>query len=156
VDIDYSVLQSENAFGGTGLTFDLNSEYIFQVDPELDENYLPINTSITIDAGIDLGFEFTGLAPDLGYKETIFSTGIEEKLRQEEVLVFPNPVSDGVVYLSMDVNYMELLDVNGRRVMAKREKSRFFHLPSGIAPGTYLLKLNSSSGTILKKLLVAH
>ncbi len=84
---DHSVLAVKNIDGGSSVTHsifwnngtDIESSNVdpattWYLDPSLDTNYHPLSSSSAIDAGVDVGFPFNGIAPDLGAFETPVNT----------------------------------------------------------------------------------
>ena len=154
VDIDYSVLQSDNEFGGSPVSYDLSSENILQIDPELDENYLPINTSIAVDAGIDLGFSFDGLAPDLGFRETPFSTSTSKFPKPISILVSPNPLRGNEIFFSDQVELASLTNLSGAVLLPSSKVNGSLNIPYYLSNGIYLLKLEIGSQNSYEKLVI--
>ncbi len=103
-----------------------------------------------------------------GYTESfVFATqcetNIDELAPDITVKVFPNPFVD---YLTIDIDtgealvgQMELIQLDGRRIWHQNLGSitgnqRFdVHQAGNLIPGIYLLKLNTSRGTMVRKLI---
>ncbi|QGY47185.1 T9SS type A sorting domain-containing protein [Maribellus comscasis] len=132
----------------------LNAER--KADGSLPEiNYLkPKAGSDLVDAGMDVGLEYYGTAPDLGAIESDFATGaIDLDLNKDKIKVFPNP-SDSK-RINVDLGNMEssqtaaidIYDCNGKTVYQKKNidasygNQRFISLDlSGLDSGIYILR----------------
>jgi hypothetical protein len=86
--------------------------------PDIEYMHLAPGSDL-IDAGVDVGLFFTGVAPDLGCFETL-STGIPEMRSSPQVSCYPNPVSEtGFLKFSLSSGgrcEIRLLDLSGRYV----------------------------------------
>lgn len=74
-----------------------------------------------------------------------------------EPLIFPNPAHHTVIiHLEKEIDKLELVDMNGKVVLAKQVQSTQFNLdlPSSIAFGTYTVKLYVENEVYSKKLII--
>jgi hypothetical protein len=117
--------------------------------PKLD--FLKLSpTSKLIDAGIDVGLPFAGVAPDLGAFETGMVTGISRKeIKNDFFRVYPNPVKD-ILYISAikeDVKLisLKLYDIRGVEIYRSTETGDCKLDFSGYKSGIYILKIKSGS-----------
>lgn len=77
-------------------------------------------------------------------------------LKNENVKVYPNPVSD-ILTVSMDVpiDNLYLFDAQGRMLLQKSPSAQTFNLDvSGFESGTYLLKIHSGSTRKVQKISI--
>ena len=92
--------------------------------------------------------------------ETSTPTGIEELVNSASVNVFPNPVT-GSLYVNMNVIKscaitFNICDITGRRLSStentlKQGTSQQVFNTASLAPGVYILDIQTESGTIQKK-----
>lgn len=74
--------------------------------------------------------------------------GLEERTAQNEFKVYPNPVNNGMLFLSRPADVV-LYDISGRKVAEKKEAS--FLNVDGISKGVYLLQ--TADGTSRKVIM---
>ena len=86
--------------------------------PEMDYLHL-VPGSDLIDAGVNVGLSFAGIAPDLGCFETI-ATGIQDQSVSMEVFCYPNPLNErGLLRFNLNSGgrcEIRLFDSSGRYV----------------------------------------
>ncbi len=118
--------------------------------PDIPYMYLS-ETSVLVDAGVDLGLPYNGAAPDIGCFERGHLSGLNSW--QDPVLslkIFPNPAS-GFTHLIPGKDYsgplvVQIVDMYGRQVESfdfeniEQEQELFLDL-SGIQQGIYVLQV---------------
>ncbi len=138
----------------------------------------PVQGSAIIDAGVDIGFPFSGTAPDLGAFETTYLTSIQtiEKNESEGITLFqnyPNPFNlhTNIHYILYESGYVDLSVYNifGAKIhtiVQQYQGPGEFTVPWNIendssisvSDGFYFYRLSisnsSGSSTIIKKLLL--
>ena len=86
--------------------------------PDMDYLHLASSSDL-IDAGVDIGLPFAGVAPDLGYFETGI-TGVTDYKLSMEVFCYPNPVNErGMLQFNLTMAgrcEILLFDISGRYV----------------------------------------
>lgn len=82
--------------------------------------------------------------PTPGISNLLSSTG-ENMIALEPLMVYPNPIKEGMLYLSAERSFSLFLP-DGREVLARQNAGQFS--VSGLMPGFYLLK--TSSGETIK------
>ena len=110
-------------------------------------NFLKLKEgSDLIDKGMDLGFAFVGVAPDLGAFESNFSTGLNELSADSQILLFPNPTHD---YLNFNQRFthIEIIDLMGKLVYSADNRNQI-NIQS-LLTGIYLIKAKTSNNSIL-------
>lgn len=74
----------------------------------------------------------------------------------EGLNLYPNPVSNGKVYISTK-NDLEkeviIFDLLGKKVLQTMINSRELNIPN-ISPGVYIIKINENNATATRKLIV--
>lgn len=79
-------------------------------------------------------------------------TSLDDNLDQN-LSIYPNP-SEGMIYIESDelqIESLEILDINGKSVIQKTGNSREIDI-SELSNGYYLLKVNSTSGILVKRI----
>ena len=117
--------------------------------PDIDFMKL-VPGSDLIDAGVDVGLPYNGIAPDLGYYETA-SLGIDDFLIGKSFASYPNPFSaeTTIVFNLKQASSITLSVYNllGMKVMDVAEKAfpagsnTIVLKRNGLSPGTYILAL---------------
>ena len=111
--INYSNLIMPDGASGSN-NINENPEF---VDPE-DLNYQLSESSPCIDAGIDIGYEFYGEAPDMGCFEYGLPTSLSD-LKLLDVIIYPNPAKDIVNVKSVEnVKELYITDLSGKKVLS--------------------------------------
>lgn len=82
----------------------------------------------------------------------LVSASIDENLNNS-VSVFPNPTEDMVFIAAegLDIQQVELISITGKLVLAKEGQINSLSL-QGMAKGTYILRITSTQGVVLKKI----
>ena len=138
--------------------------------PRQPDGSLPINNfarlnpaSDLIDAGINVGFPYSGAAPDLGLYE-VAATPLAPASAAEawQVAVYPNPAHAQVALnlppslrrQPVTAALVDALDrVVRQQVLPATPDAPFLPL-ANVAPGLYFLRLTTDQGTLVKKLVV--
>ncbi|HTN45673.1 MAG TPA: T9SS type A sorting domain-containing protein [Flavipsychrobacter sp.] len=84
------------------------------------------------------------------------TTAVRDKVNENFIKVYPNPAKDRIFIdseLSLPIQRISLVDVTGRILLEKDGNVRQINL-SQVMPGTYFLKLQTSEGLLVKKLIV--
>jgi len=151
-------INTYNTFSSnSGVTVDANDflsidEFLLiaprQADGSLPEvNFLKLKEgSDLIDKGMNLGFAFTGPAPDLGAFESRYSTGIPDLSTDEQIVFYPNPVQQNM-YFKQHLNQVEIFNFEGK-VVFTAENITQINL-SSFANGIYLIKVKQPDHSIL-------
>jgi hypothetical protein len=74
----------------------------------------------------------------------------------ENLSVFPNPVENGIIYISIKYDLpktIEIYDVLGKRIIATTIKNKALDI-SRLAPGIYILKIKVKELSATRKLVV--
>ncbi len=106
-------------------------------------------TSPCIDAGTDIGYQYFGLAPDMGCFEFGNNVGISNP-QKENTIVFPNPVKD---IMSVDLTgnktaTMEIFNIAGQSVFQKHDVQTAGTVNlSQLKPGVYYIVIKSENKT---------
>lgn len=100
-----------------------------------------------------LGFFFTFSA---SAQETKQQPKLQETTVIEGLNLFPNPVSNGKVYITSK-NDLEkeiiIFDVLGKKVLQTLISSRELNI-SNLSPGVYIIKINEGGASATRKLIV--
>jgi len=105
-------------------------DYMQMLNPRQSDGSLPeitllhlVPTSGLIDKGTNVGFTYSGLAPDLGAFEYSNTTAIETVLSDGNIRIYPNPVNEKAIIslnaISNDVLTINVFDMTGRMVVNK-------------------------------------
>lgn len=86
------------------------------------------------------------------------STGIEDYIKEEEILVYPNPVSDNLTVSIKNDNFkvtaMAIYDNNGKLVMTKSVNDNNFEITTNnLAAGQYFLRLSDKNKGVTTKFI---
>ena len=85
---------------------------------------------------------------------TITDVSVNEH-NQIEVKVYPNPATNFVQVSSDQIQRVEIYNMMGQLVFEQNyNESHIVISTSGIAPGTYAVKVTASNGTITKQVVV--
>jgi len=101
-----------------------------------------------IDKGMDLGFPYSGTAPDLGafeYQSTS-ATGISEMDLNKTNWFYPNPVKQSIYFGDNHFNQLTIYDLNGRKIVDS-EYTLSIDV-SFLDKGYYLLVIKGDKGEI--------
>lgn len=97
----------------------------------------------------------------------LFSVGVsaqdvkqQPKLQEnnpiEGLSLYPNPVSNGKVYISTKEDLekeITIFDVLGKKVLQTQLSSRELNV-SALSPGVYIIKINENQATATRKLII--
>jgi hypothetical protein len=134
--------------------------------PDIDYLHLASGSDL-IDAGVDVGLPYKGVAPDLGYFETGIS-GITDYIQSMKITFYPNPVNKtGSIHLNINSGgrcEIRLFDISGRYIKTLADKfivageQVISFDASGFRNGLYIyrIKLNNANiftGKFVKTLL---
>ncbi len=118
-----------------------------------------------IDKGMDLGFPFLGIAPDLGafeYQPDVI-TAVSEFSESHLPLVYPNPVTDSAAYLAISVDAPQKVSMSLFSLSGELLRSNFLgtyqsgevKLPfQDLSPGTYLLNVFLGNKKEVMKIII--
>ncbi|NOG44584.1 MAG: T9SS type A sorting domain-containing protein [Calditrichaeota bacterium] len=133
--------------------------------PEIELLHLAQGSDL-IDSGVDLGYSFKGLAPDLGAFESDYTTSIENKGTPGSFYLsqnYPNPFNPGTTIrfslVSAGMVNFSIFDVSGRRIETlintwmgrgiHNVKFNAEHYPSGV----YFYRIESQGYFETKKMI---
>lgn len=118
-------------------------------------NTAPINTFKNMYENAD-GTPFTVAADSVMNISVITAIG---QTRLNSVKVYPNPVRDGVIKLSLPSNLTivsaTLLDVEGKLIVDFGTNPGTSLRTNGVAKGVYTLNVQTSEGTLVRKVIIA-
>ncbi|MDD4970271.1 MAG: DUF2271 domain-containing protein [Paludibacter sp.] len=78
------------------------------------------------------------------------TSAVEELKMSNLYQVYPNPTSSSIFVDGLDINQIEVFNVSGKSLM----KTSLHNVNlSSLPKGTYMLKINSETGTIMKKII---
>ncbi|MDD4970400.1 MAG: T9SS type A sorting domain-containing protein [Paludibacter sp.] len=104
-----------------------------------------------IDKGMNLGFSFIGLAPDLGAFESNYSTGLEPENYSQQSLFYPNPVHQNI-YFTRQMKSVEIFDFQGKLISSAQQVNQL-NL-SALKNGIYLLRAKQDNdNSVMQKLI---
>ena len=92
----------------------------------------------------------------LSAQETKQQSKLQETTSIEGLSLYPNPVSNGKVYISSknDLNKeIIIFDVLGKKVLQTTLTSKELGI-SNLSPGVYIIKINEGDATSTRKLIV--
>ena len=125
-----------------------------------------VNQTVTISSvGMEYNTTHTGklhyFSSDLENSEvvvpvTVIATIISvNEYNQVEVSIYPNPATDYVQIFSEQIERVEVYNMLGQRVFDQFYGDSHVLIPtSGMAPGTYAVKVTTTEGTITKQVVV--
>ncbi|WP_338407141.1 T9SS type A sorting domain-containing protein [uncultured Flavobacterium sp.] len=93
---------------------------------------------------------------DLSAQEARQQPKLQETTSIEGLNLYPNPVSNGKVYISSknDLNKeIIIFDVLGKKVFQQMMSSKELNI-SNLTPGVYIIKVNEAGATATRKLIV--
>ena len=125
--------------------------------PNLDFLRLAPNSPL-IDAGINVGLPYAGVAPDLGAFETDLTTGISPKeIKYDIFSIYPNPVKDilSISFSNADVKEisLKLSDLRGVELFESTETGDYNLDFSKYQSGIYLLQVIYEGKTSINKII---
>jgi hypothetical protein len=80
----------------------------------------------------------------------------QENTSIEGLSLYPNPVSNGKVYISTKEDLekeITIFDVLGKKVLQTQLSSRELNV-SALSPGVYIIKINENQATATRKLII--
>nr|WP_315156945.1 T9SS type A sorting domain-containing protein [uncultured Flavobacterium sp.] len=80
----------------------------------------------------------------------------QENTPIEGLSLYPNPVSNGKVYISTKEDLekeITIFDVLGKKVLQTQLSSRELNV-SALSPGVYIIKINENQATATRKLII--
>jgi len=146
-------INTYNSFSaGIGVTVDANdflsTDETLLIAPRQTDGSLPnVNFlklkqgSDLIDKGMNLGFPFFGIAPDLGAFESEYLTTVTDLKNDGGILFYPNPAQQ-ILYFNHRTSHVEILDIQGKSVYSG-ENILELNL-SALKNGIYLLKVKEA------------
>jgi hypothetical protein len=81
---------------------------------------------------------------------------LQENTPIEGLSLYPNPVSNGKVYISTKEDLekeITIFDVLGKKVLQTQLSSRELNV-SALSPGVYIIKINENQATATRKLII--
>ncbi len=157
----YQIMDIFPSFEVNGTTFNNvvwsrifeNEQYQHEFDYDTDLYFSP-GVGIIRKAWID-GQGISHCWDLIDWQSNIY-TGIgEDKLQNNEIIVFPNPASDQITVTCTGLEYAEILNLQGDFVC--RSTARNFRCEfdlKDLPPGVYFLKLNTAEGVYTRKVVV--
>lgn len=110
--------------------------------PQVDAgtSFFALNGEVLVDTQ-----DYLGIAPDMGYAETM-TTGLEED-REDLFSVFPNPVGSELYLIGpvLDIEQVQLFDMQGRSVATDFAWTNVLAV-GALSPGVYHLQVQHTSG----------
>jgi|GEM_PF-2732656 len=159
-------ISSDNSFANKFLGFETYADYN-EMDPQLDMNFVPVATSIAIDAGnpdgvtmlTDLAGEdrIQGDQIDIGAFESPFLIAtVTENLNTSGIKIYPNPFIDYLTISDIEgITSIRLLDVLGREIQ-QFSVQRELNINGKLSKGIYFLELATNGKKYLKKIKKAR
>jgi hypothetical protein len=92
----------------------------------------------------------------LSAQETKQQPRTQETTSIEGLSLYPNPVSNGKVYITSKNDYDKeviIFDILGKKVLQTTLSSRELNI-SNLSPGVYIIKINEEEATATRKLIV--
>lgn len=92
----------------------------------------------------------------LAAQETKQQPKLQENTSIEGLSLYPNPVSNGKVYISTKEDLekeITIFDVLGKKVLQTQLNSRELNV-SSLSPGVYIIKINENQATATRKLII--
>jgi hypothetical protein len=100
-----------------------------------------------------LGFFFT---LSVSAQESKQQSKLQETTVIEGLNLYPNPVSNGKVYISSKNDLdkeITIFDVLGKKVLQTSMSSKELNIAT-LSPGVYIIKINESEATATRKLII--
>lgn len=110
------------------------------------------DNNVYIDAGTDIGFDFIGSAPDMGYYE-YGSVEYISSIEKNNIVIYPDP-ADNFIKLKIknfNIQSVTIYDLTGKEVLIVKEKNTLDI--SDLFPGMYFLKISLANKTISGKFI---
>ena len=115
-----------------------------------NQNFQLQETSACIDAGTDIGYEFYGIAPDMGCYEFGIPTFIDEQEKNES-FAFPNPATDVLRLENTSLaKAYTIVDITGKTVLEKQFNGQHNTTidVSALKEGVYFLRVSLQNNHI--------
>ncbi len=139
-EINYcNLTMPDGATGGNNI--DENPQFVDvnNLDFQLQE------TSPCIDAGLDIGYEYIGDAPDMGCYEYGLPTSVSN-YETHELFIYPNPSTEYItVTNTKNIEVISVVDISGKSILNKQlsgENNVTIDV-SGFRAGTYFIVAKS-------------
>ena len=135
--------RSKGIFFGT--LFEFNFLYLLNQTISMKKNYFYITTLLVLFFSLNLQAQDTKPA-----------TKQQESAIIEGLSMYPNPVSNGRVYISTKNDSDKeviIFDLLGKKVLQTMLSSRELNT-SSLIPGVYIIKINEDNATATRKLIV--
>ncbi len=156
LNIDHCIMQLQNDFFGDLLDYTLDAESIMYLDPKFEENYSLSNLSEAIDFGVDIGFPYEGLGPDLGYDESPFSTNIVDLPFEDQASFFPNPLTSTSLVTKEKFDLARIYSLDGKLIQESKGNGSSIFIPDTFDNGIYFLHLQVGDQLTIKKLMISR
>jgi len=118
-----------------------------------------METSPCIDAGIDIGLEYIGEAPDMGCYEYDPSTGTNN-YQTDNLKIFPNPTNGKIKFEFADNNpvrtgqQIKVTDLTGKTIIEKQEIQQNESIDlSGFGSGIYIISIETDKEIFTTKIV---
>ena len=124
--------------------------------PEITLLHL-VATSVMIDKGTNLGYPFSGTAPDLGAFEYSSTTAVEEISDDNSTIKIHYSTANKCIIVNGNVSKIDLFDLNGRKILSSKLASNNETIVSvgDLNKSIYIIRLIDQNGYLFaKKLLI--
>lgn len=120
------------------------------------------STSNMIDKGVNLGYSFSGTAPDLGAFEYKVATAVESVSSEAGIRIYPNPVADKVIVsmetVEADKVVVSIFDTMGRQLIKQSAnevsgQNEVNINTSMLAKGNYIIRVSGKNINFSSKLI---
>ena len=154
--VNSNVDEAASAIDVVDLGNTINTDPLFQ--NVAGNDWSLITGSPCIDTGIDIGLDFSGLAPEMGAIETIVISSIGDPLVFEPINAFPNPSTDFVHLDFGEIHKnlrLELTNANGQKINSwQDDQIRYKDIDlSDLVQGIYFLTAFSENGAMNVKIV---
>ena len=105
-----------------------------------------------IDAGLDIGYEFLGTAPDMGCFEFDPATDVQKNNETANIRIYPNPVTEKLFINTTGdkILSVEVLNMTGKVLEKTAQPEISFN---SFKSGVYLIKVKTPKGTFTQKII---
>lgn len=114
-----------------------------------------METSPCIDAGIDIGYEYYGVAPDMGCYEYDPLTGTNN-YQSNNLIIFPNPTSGKInfKFAYNSIQQIKIIDLTGKTIIEKTEIQQNETIDlSQFKAGIYIINIQTDKEIITRKII---